>query len=243
MPSTLDLSVATLVSVVILTIWGAYFDLRFRRKAVAGVPGALRSWCRGTIIQEWLLVGLVIGLWASERRPWRLLGLEPPAPTDWRLYAGLVVGIFIAAMLLRQNVKVRRLSADRLQRLVPRFAGLEFLAPRSMRDYQWFLALSCTAGVCEELLYRGFLMWVVASYTGTAAALLIVSVAFGLPHAYQGRRGMVRAGTTGLVMGCIVLLSGWLVPAMVVHAMLDISSGLVGFAVLGEGQRPLAAQS
>ena len=239
MPSTLDISFAVLVSVVILMIWGAYSDLRFRRRAVAGVPGALRDWCRGTIIEEWVLVALVIGLWSSERRPWRLLGLEPPA--DWRLYAGLGIGIFIAAMLLRQNVKVRRLPADRLQRLLPRFAGLEFMAPRSVGDYRWFLALSCTAGVCEELLYRGFLTWVVASYTGAAVALVVVSLAFGLAHAYQGRMGIVRAGTVGLILGGIVLLSGWLIPAMVIHAMLDISSGVVGFAVLGEGTRPLAA--
>ena len=239
MPSTLDIAFAVLVSVVIVTIWGAYFDLRFKRRAAAGVPGALRDWCRGTIIEEWVLVMLVIGLWSAERRPWRLLGLEPP--TDWRLYAGLGVAILIAAMLLRQNVRVRSLPADRLQRLAPRFAGLEFMAPRSTRDYHWFLALSCTAGVCEELLYRGFLMWVVASYTGPAAALVIVSLAFGLGHAYQGRAGMVKTGTVGLILGGIVLLSGWLIPAMVIHAMLDISSGVVGFAVLGEEDRPLAA--
>jgi membrane protease YdiL (CAAX protease family) len=93
------------------------------------------------------------------------------------------------------------------------------------------LFVSLTAGFCEELLYRGFLTWLVASYVGLPAAIGVVTVVFGLAHASLGRRGMVNAGLVGLVMSFIVVLTGWLVPAMIVHALIDIASGDVGFAV------------
>lgn len=124
---------------------------------------------------------------------------------------------------------------------MPEFTGVESIVPRTPSEYQWFQAVSWTAGVCEELLYRGFLTWLVAAYAGPAAALVIVSVAFGLGHAYQGPKGVVKVSILGLVFGGIVLVSGWLVPAMLIHTMIDLAGGTAGFALLGQGERRLAA--
>jgi len=238
MPSVLDIAFAVLFSVVIATIGGAYFDRRFKRQAANGVPDARRNWYRLTLIGEWALVAVTLALWFRERRDWRPLGLVPP--TDWRLYLGVALAAIVTAMLLRQNVKIRALSPDDLHRLTPKFTDVEFIIPRSPREYRWFQALSVTAGVCEELLYRGFLTWVVAAYVGTWAALFIVAVMFGLGHAYQGPTGIVKTGVVGLVLGCIVLASGWLIPAMIIHAMIDSASGIAGYAVLGQATRHLA---
>ena len=232
MPTRLDVFFAVLFSIVVVAIGVAYFDRRLKRQLAAGVPNARRNWYRGTIIGEWVLAGTAVALWSREGRPWRALGLEPP--TDWRLYVGLALATAVAAMLLRQNVKIRALPPDRLQRLVPKFNDVEFIIPRSPDEYQWFQAVSWTAGVCEELLYRGFLTWVVAAYVGMAPAVVIVSIAFGLGHAYQGPRGVAKTGLVGLVLACIVLLSGWLVPAMIIHGLIDSASGVAGFAVLGK---------
>jgi len=65
-------------------------------------------------------------------------------------------------------------------------------------------------------------------------------VMFGLGHAYQGPTGIVKTGVVGLVLGCIVLASGWLIPAMIIHAMIDSASGIAGYAVLGQATRRLA---
>jgi len=39
-------------------------------------------------------------------------------------------------------------------------------------------------------------------------------------------------------MSLIVVASGWLIPAMLVHALVDITSGVLGFSVYCEQQRP-----
>jgi uncharacterized protein len=239
MPTPFDLSFAIL-GFIAVTCGAAYFNRGFTRRMAEGDPDARRNWYRGTMVGEWALAALAIAAWHAERRPWSALGLVPP--TGWRLYVGAGLAVVVAALLLRQTAKFRSLAPDRLERLVPKFAGVELVVPHSVREYQWFMAVSWTAGVCEELLYRGFLTWVVAAYMGTAAALLIVSLAFGLGHAYQGRSGVVKTGVVGLLLGCIVLLSGWLIPAIIIHALIDLSSGVAGFIVLGEGNRRLVAE-
>lgn len=231
MPNLIDVSFAVLFSIAIVAIGGAYFDRRFKRQLAQGVPDARRNWYRGTLIGEWVLTAVTLALWSRAGRPWRALGLEPPI--DWRLYVGAALALVVVAMLLRQNTKVRALPPDRLQRLAPKFSAVEFIIPRSAREYRWFQAVSWTAGICEEVLYRGFLTWVVAAYLGTAAAVLIASAAFGLGHAYQGKAGILKTALVGVVLGCVVLASGWLIPAMIIHGMIDSASGIAGFTVLG----------
>ena len=59
-----------------------------------------------------------------------------------------------------------------------------------------------------------------------------MSAVFGLAHAYQGRRGIVKTGTAALLMSGVVLLSGWLIPAMIIHGLTNVAAAVVGHTVL-----------
>ena len=63
---------------------------------------------------------------------------------------------------------------------------LRALLPHDSRELQTFCALSITAGVCEELLYRGFLIVFLSSAFGVLPAVALSSLVFGIAHAYQG---------------------------------------------------------
>jgi membrane protease YdiL (CAAX protease family) len=187
-----------------------------------------------------VLAVLAVALWAGERRAWGALGLA--LPHAWRLLVSALAVAAMAILVVRQNAVVRRMSAERAAKLAPRFAGLEFIVPHTAGEYRWFIAVSWTAGICEELLYRGVLTWVITSYVGVVAAQLIAAAVFGLAHAYQGPKGIVKTGAVGLVMGLIVLATGWLCPAMIIHALVDLASGTAGFAVFG-GTRGVAVSA
>ena len=103
------------------------------------------------------------------------------------------------------------------------------------------MVMALTAGICEELLYRGWLVNFIAVLTHSAwAGVAIGGVLFGLAHAYQGPKGIMATGVLGLVFGAIFVLSGSLFPGQILHAAIDAVNGLVGaYALkrLQEGER------
>ena len=99
---------------------------------------------------------------------------------------------------------------------------VDAMLPHNGREEAWFKTLSVTAGVCEEVIYRGFLMAYFTAVTNTVAAVIGSSLVFGLAHAYQGGRGLLKAAIVGALMAGLYLLTGSLWVPMVVHAAMDL---------------------
>jgi membrane protease YdiL (CAAX protease family) len=169
-------------------------------------------------------------IWATYDRSWRALGLI--MPHRWRLALSIVIVLAALALMALQLWSVARLSVERRIAARPKLGALAFMMPRTHQDEAWFLALSVTAGFCEELLFRGYLPWFFAPWLGTFGAMAFAVLLFGAGHAYQGRSGAVRAGIAGAVMALIVLVTGSLLPAMIFHALIDVSGGIVGYWLL-----------
>jgi len=116
---------------------------------------------------------------------------------------------------------------------------LSNLAPQTPREDRLFGMVSITAGVCEEILYRGLLLATLASLVGTWPAVAISSLIFGMGHAYQGIAGIAKTGTIGLVLALLTVFSGSLFIAIVLHAVVDLTSG----RVMGKAQRMTTLQT
>jgi membrane protease YdiL (CAAX protease family) len=109
------------------------------------------------------------------------------------------------------------------------------LLPRTTAERRLFTLVGVTAGVCEEWLYRGFLLAVVAAIGGglpTPALVAIGALAFGLAHAYQGVAGIVTTGVLGGVMAGLYLGTGSLLLPVVLHALIDLRFLLVPTSAL-----------
>ena len=104
------------------------------------------------------------------------------------------------------------------------------MMPRSDAEMRWFDRLAVTAGVCEELLYRGYLIWYLGTWLALVPAVLVAAVVFGFGHAYQGPRGVALTTMVGLFLSAIYLLTGSLVAGMVFHALMDLHAGRVARA-------------
>lgn len=244
MPSAADIAFVFLFAVVATAFETFVFFPRFRAAVAAGKPDARRNAYRRVMLLQWTAAAAALALWAWQGRAWRALGVVPQG--GWRLALGAALAAALVALSVRQARTVRRLSAEQAEALRPRLAGVEFILPHTRTELRWFTAVSVTAGVCEELLYRGFLFWILSAYLGTAGALVAQAVLFAVGHSYQGPVGALKAGAVALVLGLVVLGTGWLLPAMVIHALIDASAGVVGYGVLGEengGSAPPAAAS
>jgi len=141
---------------------------------------------------------------------------------------GLVVGTIALAVARRRGGRGAARAAARspLQRLMPDIA---VLLPVTARERLLWVAVSVSAGICEEIVFRGWLLRVLHDPAGLAGTALILAAAagFGLAHAYQGVAGVVTA-TLGGVMFCVLFaVTGSLVIPILLHIAVDARFALL----------------
>ena len=205
---------------------------RFHADLASGRPDArVRGYRRG-IAGQWLITLGALAIWVGHARPWSALGLT--LPQGWRLAVAIAVVLAAIGFMLLQVRQVTGLAPETRVALRSQLGQVTFLMPHTAVEARWWLGVSVTAGWCEELLFRGYLVWFFAPWLGTVGAMAFVVLAFGLGHAYQGRQGVIKATVAGAVMGTIVLASGSLFPAMIAHALTDLGGGMVGYGLLRE---------
>ena len=230
MPSFVDVAFVFMLVVVASIFEYVYFWPRFRADVAAGKPSARVSAYRRGVLGEWAFTIAAIAIWTTFARPWSAMRLG--LPHGWRLAVGILFVLVAVALVVLQLWSVARLPVERRVAARPKLRNVAFMLPRTAREEGWFLALSTTAGFCEELLYRGYLPWFFAPWLGSVGAMALVVVLFGIGHAYQGRSGAVKATLAGAFMAALVLVTDSLIPAMAVHALIDIGSGTLGYWLL-----------
>lgn len=194
------------------------------RDRIAGDPAARlalyrRAPVRATVL---CLVIVVIGLLVD----------RGPADVDlaWpRRGVGLVMVLgFLAAFAAGTVLGVKQVRSPRGRAFVEaQLGGARLLLPVTERERRWSLAIALSAGVWEELAYRGFLAELVRTLApswGWLPVALVTGTVFGLAHLYQGPKGVLLTGLLGVALSSIVETTGSLVVAMVVHALIDVRS-------------------
>jgi membrane protease YdiL (CAAX protease family) len=241
MTTPLDLAFVALIAVVwTLYEWRISWPGFVRRAALDPDRARVREYLT-IIVTLWTLSVACILLFRHEARPLAALALAPVA--GWRWIAAIVPNLAVALMTARNAAVLRRSARARasIRTQIERSGELALLLPRTTGQIALFIGASITAGICEELLYRGFLWHALAAWMGPWLAVLPTSLAFGLNHAYQGRAGVLRTGIIGLVMTAMVALTGSLIPAMVLHALIDIQGTAAWLGLRHEPSAPAMA--
>jgi membrane protease YdiL (CAAX protease family) len=210
--------------------WGAREYRKLVAEVRAGNTAARLREYRGTVLMEWGLALILLAWWWLAGRNLALLGFD--LPPGVRAIAGLVLTAAGLAFLLMQWRAITRLEGQGLEGLRAQVASFAELMPHSNLEYRWFKALSVTAGICEELVFRGFIIWYLGHWMSPWVAAIVSAVAFGLAHFYQGWTGVVKTGVTGLVMGLLFVGTGSLLWPMILHAAVDLQGGAAGRRVL-----------
>jgi membrane protease YdiL (CAAX protease family) len=83
------------------------------------------------------------------------------------------------------------------------------------------------AGLCEELVFRGYLQRQLAVLTrSTVAGLVLQAMVFGVSHGYQGVKAVINITILGLLFGLVAQWRRSIVPGAIAHALTDIVGGL-----------------
>lgn len=215
---------------VFFPIWAAVFGMRqLRRAAWSDLPRARLTLYRRAIAIQWVLTLSLVGYWIARSRSWAELGLV------FRVNGG-ALGVLLGLAIVTGFILWQRRHAlrddDALAVVRRQLGRLELMLPHSPHELTWFYRLSVTAGVCEEVLYRGYVIWYLTHFMALIPAALVGAVMFGVAHSYQGPRGMAVTGAVGAFLGGVFLLTGSLYLGMVAHALMDLHSGHLGYVAL-----------
>ena len=144
-----------------------------------------------------------------------------------RILIAAVAGAATIAAL--QWLNLRRVGRIPVEARGSLLAIAERILPQSAVELLPYLALAITAGLCEEFLYRGFVMAVLI-HVGlqTWTVVLLSSALFGLAHSYQGRGGIVMTMLIGVILGLGRIAFDSLVPVIFWHSAVDVVAGAVG---------------
>jgi len=214
---------------VIAPAWD-YWDTR-RLKRSPSSAGKIRYY---KTLCSWLWIGSFVALLLLG---WRWLFTISPAPAEipwllnhaWVRYlvVAILIAVFLVVVLLPFGIVVWKKLTKRPRKYGTSDAvkSLDYFLPRTWTERRWFAFLCITAGVCEETLYRGFLLHylhVLPLSLNLTLALVIAAFIFGLAHLYQGASGVVGSALFGFLISLLFLLTGNLLLPMIIHAASDL---------------------
>ena len=203
---------------------------RLLRRVDAGESVNRSQLYRNTSIGHWTLFLMCMALWTGEARPWPALGFALQLDLKFALAAILtVLGI---AVLLMQSRQVKAATQEEINGIKERFGRLSIIMPRNGNELASFYGLSITAGIVEEILWRGFLIWYLGQFMPLWAAALFSSLSFGIAHAYQGLSHLPQVTAVGAALAGLYLLAGSIWLPIILHAAVDILQGRLAYAVI-----------
>jgi len=213
--------IALLFLVQPVTGWLSY--RRFIAHVEAGNPPRRVRLYLQTALLEWLFLGVLAAAWLMLDRPAALLGLVEPGGTGFWL--GALVIVAVTAMLWRSLQRIHGMDAEARTRNRQALGDLRHFLPHTDPELRAFYGLSVTAGVVEEIVFRGFVLWYLSAFMPLWSAVVVSSAAFGLAHSYQGVGGMLRTGIAGLVFAVFYVLTGSIWLPVLGHVIVDVLQG------------------
>ena len=177
------------------------------------------------ILSEWGFV--IVLLWLTHRHKLSISDLgENIGNVNLTVITTIVL---LSVFMVMVYFNVRQLRQMSLEKLEVELRPLRKFIPNNVTEFIPFILIAFTAGICEELLYRGWLQNLLAYGTGSVwIGLILGAVIFGFGHAYQGKMGMVQTGIIGLIFGVVFIFTKSLVASQILHIIVDAVNGLVG---------------
>lgn len=197
-----------------------------RRTLDADAPGARLGQYNQSIALLWLTTGAIALVWTLEERNASSLGLRFDGSLgEW---GAMAIAGLIGAALLYQLLAVRydRKTREAFRKAAGAAPGVARLMPRTGAELRRFMLVGLTAGVAEEIIFRGFLIWALSAFIPVWTAALLALVLFVVLHAYQGAQQLVGVAVAGAVMTALYVASGSLYPAVIAHIVIDVLQGM-----------------
>jgi membrane protease YdiL (CAAX protease family) len=212
-----------------------------QRKGFSGVPFSSEQKKQIYIAGSFslFLMGAAVGIvWLLFRRPISELGLTQPSNFSAWWWMPLVFAlIYIADAFITLS------SKKGMDEAIESFKKRTPFLPTKTKELPEYFLMCFSAGVFEEIAYRGFLVtycWYLfeGSNYQTMFAVAVPAFAFAIAHFYQGAKAVVKIFVLAIFFGYMFILSGSLLLVMILHILVDALGGLLTIKYMKDDNEP-----
>jgi membrane protease YdiL (CAAX protease family) len=185
---------------------------------------------KANTLSQWFITALLAGIWFLSGKGWEDLGFSWPQIDDaqavWLLSGSFLIAYSLDAWWQLRNKKARIKQVKEWGKYTP------FL-PTTWKQMAGFLSVVITAAICEEILFRGFLIHYLLqflnnSFSSILIAIFIPSIIFASAHIYQGWQAVIKIAILATIFSTVLILTGSLLIPIMLHFLVNLFSGLLG---------------
>jgi membrane protease YdiL (CAAX protease family) len=214
-----------LLALLAVSIWGAFRSPLTEWPKTLSQPHARVVLYAQILVLQWLWAGyLWIGIWRSRTSLRTLVDDSTWTGLRWLRYLGIGIAAWVAWMVISFGLgTVLRPDTEQLR-------GLQAMFPKTPLERVLWVGFALTAGLCEELVYRGYLLKQFRTMTDSPlAAIVLQALVYGLAHLVLPVQMVISVGLLGVLLGVLAVWQRSLVPGMILH----VGVGLAAIAVPG----------
>lgn len=212
-----------------------YFAFQKFKVAVRKNGNARLKFYKNTILGLWVPTAFILLLVIFTELTLKDIGLLAPSINLDTLGVFVTASVFVAALVylistlyyfigyhVSEKIKAKWMEAK--QKGMEQ-ASIEVMLPVTKQEKKAWNYVSLTAGITEEIIYRGFLIYAFSYLFPDLSiwlVLLLSSVLFGLAHSYQGfAAGILRTTFIGFIFAILYIGLGSIWPIIVLHFLID----------------------
>jgi uncharacterized protein len=182
-----------------------------------------------------MAASVILVAWWWQDRPWSVMYFIPSFAIQnpaWTMAIVTLLSLLYIADILHSIKQVKK--GQSIEEALEE--GTPFL-PRHPRELPAYLLMCLSAGIFEEIIYRGYLVtYFKPEYNhGTGLPLLAIcapAVLFSLAHYYQGWQAVLKIFLLSVLLAIIFLLSQNILVVMLIHTVIDLLGGMLAMRLL-----------
>ncbi|MFB1051957.1 CPBP family intramembrane glutamic endopeptidase [Paraliobacillus sp. JSM ZJ581] len=212
-----------------------YFDFKKFKDDVKENQNARLQFYRSSILGLWIPTVFILLLTFFTELTLKDIGLSVPNINTDTLGPFVTYSLFFTAFLYLFNILYYSIGyhfSDKIRINLSRAKQKEWdnvsfseILPVTNKEKKIWNYVSLTAGITEEIIYRGFLIFAIAYLFPNFSIWLIIifsSLLFGLAHTYQGfTTGFLSTTVFGLIFSALYIGIGSIFPLIFFHFLID----------------------
>jgi membrane protease YdiL (CAAX protease family) len=217
------------ITTIIYPISG-YYEMRKLKKSFAeGDKHKKVKYYYNNIFWSWIpilliLIMLPISGVKMDSIGFKWIDLQTSSISKWIVFPSIVIYFLYLLYNIYSIIIFKYDKESRVKAAKGITNDFKWIFPITRKEKRVWTQLAITAGITEEILYRGYLFYslaIIFPNLSLIQILFIVTLIFGIGHIYLGKEA-IKSTLIGFFLGIFYIVFNSIIPVIIVHIAQDL---------------------